>query len=422
MYATLLAAYGTRQWWPAETPFEVILGAYLTQATAWRNVERTIANLRSAGVLTVEGIRTISEESLRQVIRPSGFVMRKAASIKAFVQFLDEIYGGSLDNMAAQSTDILRPQLLALPGVGPETADAILLYALGHPVFVVDEYLRRVATRHELVPMNARYAELQVLGDRAVASGTAEETARHANELHALIVEVGKRHCGTTPRCEECPLERFFAVSPTITLYVATTSAGKLRDFDVAAKSFVDKFQFAALPGIEHIPPPLEDAATFKENAVLKAIAYSRHAAGRSVLADDSGLEVDALDGAPGVRSARYAADAAFELNGLSADERNNLLLLKNLRGVPTAVRTARYRCVLAAARDGECIALGQGAVEGMIMEAPRGTGGFGYDPLFYLPDTAQTMAEISLEEKLRISHRGQALRALMQAMSALIG
>lgn len=209
MYAALLSAYGTRQWWPAETPFEVVLGAFLTQATAWRSVERSIANLRAAGLLTVEGIRKIPEESLREVIRPSGFVLRKAASIKTFVRFLDDHYSGSLEQMAAQSTRVLRPQLLALPGVGPETADAILLYALGHPVFVVDEYLRRVAMRHELIADNARYAELQLLGDRTVASETAEETARHANELHALIVEVGKRHCGTTPRCDGCPLQPF---------------------------------------------------------------------------------------------------------------------------------------------------------------------------------------------------------------------
>lgn len=209
MYAALLSAYGTRQWWPAETSFEVVLGAYLTQATAWRSVERSIANLHAAELLTVEGIRKIPEEALREVIRPSGFVLRKAASIKTFVRFLDEQYSGSLEQMAAQSTPVLRPQLLALPGVGPETADAILLYALGHPVFVVDEYLRRVATRHELVPPNARYAELQLLGNQAVASETTEETARHANELHALIVEVGKRHCGTAPRCDGCPLQPF---------------------------------------------------------------------------------------------------------------------------------------------------------------------------------------------------------------------
>lgn len=209
MYATLLAAYGTRQWWPADSPFEVILGAYLTQATAWHNVELSIANLRTAGILNIEGIRATAEEVLREIVRPSGFVLRKAASIKAFVQFLDGHFHGSLDEMATQPTWILRPRLLALPGVGPETADAILLYALGHPVFVVDEYFRRVATRHELVDANARYAELQSLGDQAVADDSVKETARHANELHALIVEVGKRHCGAVPRCEDCPLAPF---------------------------------------------------------------------------------------------------------------------------------------------------------------------------------------------------------------------
>ena len=219
MYAALLDAYGTRKWWPAETAFEVVIGAFLTQATAWRSVERSIENLRKAGVLSIEGIRETTEERLRELIRPSGFVQRKAASIKTFVQFLDERYSGSLQNMAVASTAKLRTQLLALHGVGPETADAILLYALEHPVFVVDEYLRRVVTRHELVPANSRYADLQSLGDGAIASSTREETARHSNELHALIVEVGKRHCGTTPRCEGCPLQPFLPGADPKPLY-----------------------------------------------------------------------------------------------------------------------------------------------------------------------------------------------------------
>lgn len=219
MYAALLDAYGTRNWWPAETAFEVVIGAFLTQATAWRSVERSIENLREAGVLSIEGIRETTEERLRELIRPSGFVQRKAASIKTFVQFLDERYSGSLQNMAMASTAELRTQLLALPGVGPETADAILLYALEHPVFVVDEYLRRVVTRHEMVPANSRYADLQSLGDGAIASSTREETARHSNELHALIVEVGKRHCGTTPRCEGCPLQPFLPGADSKPLY-----------------------------------------------------------------------------------------------------------------------------------------------------------------------------------------------------------
>jgi endonuclease III related protein len=219
MYAALLDAYGTRKWWPAETAFEVVIGAFLTQATAWRSVERSIANLREAGILSIEGIRGISEDRLRELIRPSGFVQRKAASIKTFVQFLDQQYGGSLEQMADAPTAEVRTQLLALPGVGAETADAILLYALEHPVFVVDEYLRRVVTRHELLAANTRYAELQSLGDGAIASSTREETARHANELHALIVEVGKRHCGTTPRCEGCPLQPFLPNAESKPLY-----------------------------------------------------------------------------------------------------------------------------------------------------------------------------------------------------------
>lgn len=213
MYTALLEAYGPRKWWPADTPFEVVLGAILTQGTSWRGVERSIANLREGGLLTVDGIRAVPIEHLREAIRPSGFILRKGACIQAFVELLDEYYGGSLDRMAAQATAVIRLQLLAITGVGPETADAILLYALGHPVFVVDEYFRRVATRHELVTATSRYAEMQKLGDLAVASATVNETARHANELHALIVEVGKLHCGPAPRCEGCPLKRYLPAS-----------------------------------------------------------------------------------------------------------------------------------------------------------------------------------------------------------------
>ena len=165
------------------------------------------------------------------------------------------------------------------------------------------------------------------------------------------------------------------------------------------------------------IEPPAEDGTTFEENARSKAIEYSLHAPGMIVLADDSGLEVDALHGAPGVRSARYAGDANFEPDSspaLDDDSRNNEFLLENMRGIPPLRRTARYRCVLAAARDGECIAVAHGTVEGIILEAPRGSGGFGYDPLFYVPELHHTMAEISLEEKYKISHRGHALRRLL--------
>lgn len=168
---------------------------------------------------------------------------------------------------------------------------------------------------------------------------------------------------------------------------------------------------------METIDAPAEDGATFEENARIKAVEYSRHAPGTIVLADDSGLEVDALHGAPGVHSARYAADAGFAPEPhLRADNdtRNNALLMENMRDIPAMRRTARYRCVLVAARDSECIAVAHGTVEGAILESPQGSGGFGYDPLFYVTELHQTMAEISLEEKYKISHRGHALRRLL--------
>lgn len=202
-----------------------------------------------------------------------------------------------------------------------------------------------------------------------------------------------------------------------LVLNVATTNPGKLRDFEVAAKPHAREVVFTRLPRIEMIESPAEDGATFEENARSKAIEYSRQSPGIIVLADDSGLEVDALHGAPGVRSARYAADAGFNpepYDRADDDKRNNILLLENMRGVQPMRRTARYRCVVAAARDGECIAVAHGTVEGTILESPRGSGGFGYDPLFYVPELHQTMAEISLEEKYKISHRGHALRRLL--------
>jgi len=200
-----------------------------------------------------------------------------------------------------------------------------------------------------------------------------------------------------------------------LTLYVATSNAGKLRDFEAIAREVVDQIRFLPLPGLKDISAPPEDASTFEENARLKAIAYSLHAPDHIVLADDSGLEVDPLQGDPGVHSARYSIDAGFHLQDRTVDECNNLLLLKNLRNVPLDRRTARYQCAIAAAKNGQCLVVSHGTVEGQILENPRGHGGFGYDPLFYLPKLDRTMAEITLEEKNKISHRGNALRALMR-------
>jgi endonuclease III related protein len=206
-YSHLVKAYGPQQWWPAKSAFEVVIGAYLTQNTAWTSVEKSIANLAKRGLLSVAAIRALPEDDLRELIRPSGYMTRKAAAIKAFVDFLDQMYDGSLKNLAEESPGMARERLLALPGVGPETADAILLYALGHPAIVVDEYLRRVVTRHGLIADKTKYAEIQALGEMVFAGEAHAERVKHCNEFHAVVVEVGKRHCRRQPVCEGCPLE-----------------------------------------------------------------------------------------------------------------------------------------------------------------------------------------------------------------------
>ena len=212
-YHALVEAYGPQHWWPSETAIETVVGAYLTQNTSWRNVERSIVNLKAAGVLTVPGLRALSYDELQVLIRPSGYMVRNAAAIQAFVRLLDERYGGELGKMANAPPDDTRAALLALPGVGPETADAILLYVLAQPVMVVDEYLRRVVTRHGLMRHGlmqgaARYHDVQQLALAAFGADAPGSRLAHFNEFHALIVMVGKTHCGGVPRCEGCPLNQ----------------------------------------------------------------------------------------------------------------------------------------------------------------------------------------------------------------------
>jgi XTP/dITP diphosphohydrolase len=217
-----------------------------------------------------------------------------------------------------------------------------------------------------------------------------------------------------------------------MTLYIATSNPGKLRDFAAAATPNIN---LTPLPYLNQIPAPPEDEPTFEGNARLKALYYSRRAPGKIVIADDSGLEVDALHGAPGVRSARFADDHNFHpteaaeppdnslpplslsTEPFSTDQRNNLYLLSLLTGIPLTERSAHYHCVLAAARDGKILAIGHGAVEGEILISPRGTQGFGYDPLFYLPEQNKTMAELDISTKLTFSHRGRAFAALLHAL-----
>lgn len=196
-------------------------------------------------------------------------------------------------------------------------------------------------------------------------------------------------------------------------VYIATSSRGKLRDFAAAAGETVE---VQPLAGFDSLPPAVEDGDTFEQNARKKAEHYSRLAPGRLVLADDSGLEVEALAGAPGVRSARYAADqSSAPPSSLSVDEANNALLLRELESVAEHQRAARFVCVIAAARDGRTLAVFRGEAAGVIARAPRGAGGFGYDPLFYFPGLGKTFAELAPQEKAAVSHRGAAFRGFLE-------
>jgi endonuclease-3 related protein len=232
-YLSLLRRWGPQNWWPARSRLEVIVGAYLTQNTAWSNVEKAIAELHRAGVLGVKGIRQVPLRELEQLVRSSGYFRQKAQRLKNFVEFLDAAYSGSLDRMFAQPTEKLRAELLALNGVGPETADSILLYAGNHPVFVVDAYTRRILERHGIINAKTGYEEIRALVEQAIRNAEPESLkvlqqgaeprhpvsrmsatqrsnlAQHYNELHGLIVRAGKEHCGMTPQCEGCPLQRF---------------------------------------------------------------------------------------------------------------------------------------------------------------------------------------------------------------------
>jgi XTP/dITP diphosphohydrolase len=198
---------------------------------------------------------------------------------------------------------------------------------------------------------------------------------------------------------------------------IATSNPGKLRDFAGAAAAF--EIEVAPIPNFASLPPVLEDGATFEANARKKAQTYSHYAPGEIVLADDSGLEVDALDGAPGVHSARYAVEGPHPAGNNTNDEANNTRLLRELKNVPYKKRTARFVCVIAAARNGRIVGVFRGQAEGMILDAPRGQSGFGYDPLFYFPSIKKTFAELSAEEKANYSHRGAAFREFLKWYSS---
>ncbi|PYX29452.1 MAG: endonuclease [Acidobacteria bacterium] len=241
-YHTLYHAWGAQHWWPARTRFEVIVGAYLTQNTAWTNVEQALARLRAARLLSMRGIRRVPLPELEKLIRPSGYFRQKATRLKTFITFLDRKYGGSLARLFSQPTNKVREELLALNGVGPETADSILLYAGNHPVFVVDAYTRRILGRHNILSADTDYEDIRELFQRALTPIVDEEQqkpwearpkletgvrgaphtpspistaprtalAQVYNEMHGLIVGVGKEFCRKSqPQCDECPLQSF---------------------------------------------------------------------------------------------------------------------------------------------------------------------------------------------------------------------
>jgi XTP/dITP diphosphohydrolase len=197
-----------------------------------------------------------------------------------------------------------------------------------------------------------------------------------------------------------------------MTIYVATSNAGKLRDFRSAADAYPG-ITIEPLPGLAEIAPPPEDEPTFEGNARAKAAYYSGFVPGAWVVADDSGLEVDALDGRPGVRSARFSEDVGVIATGSGLDENNNLAL--TLAMVEQTDRTARYRCALALAVDGRVELVTFGKLEGEILQDPEGEGGFGYDPLFHVPELGCTMAQAAPADRMRVSHRGRALTRLLR-------
>jgi endonuclease-3 related protein len=204
MFETLLEAFGPQHWWPAETPTEVVIGAILTQNTAWTNVEKAIARLKDAGALGFRELDTLSEERVSRTIRAAGTYRVKARRLKAFARWVCQQHGGDLTQALGGDLSEIRRELLQIKGIGPETADAILLYAGGRPTFVVDAYTGRVLRRHGFVSPGASYAEIQSLCEESLPRQPAV-----FNEFHALLVELGKRHCRVQARCEGCPLENW---------------------------------------------------------------------------------------------------------------------------------------------------------------------------------------------------------------------
>jgi len=202
IYDILFSAFGPQHWWPGETPFEIAVGAILTQNTNWGNVEKAIGNLKKEGALNAKALHGMSHAELASMIRPAGYFNIKAKRLKNFLSFLTDRYRGSMTGLGKGDTHSLRAELLGVNGIGPETADSILLYALGKPVFVIDAYTKRALVRHGIAPEDATYHEMQ---------GLFHDSLPHDvslfNEYHALFVMLGKHYCRPKPKCGGCPLE-----------------------------------------------------------------------------------------------------------------------------------------------------------------------------------------------------------------------
>lgn len=207
-FQTALQKLGPQHWWPGETPFEVCVGAILTQNTNWKNVEKAIANLKSRGLLAPKELLKLPDQQLAELIRPAGYFNIKTKRLKNFLQFLVDQYDGDLNQMFNERLETLREKLLSVKGIGPETADSILLYAGGKPIFVVDAYTKRIFLRHQVVSEEADYHEIQDHFMRHLP-----DEVSTFNEFHALIVNIGKNWCKTKPDCEHCPWQKYLPLT-----------------------------------------------------------------------------------------------------------------------------------------------------------------------------------------------------------------
>jgi len=202
IFSRLQNHFGPQHWWPGDSPFEIMVGAILTQNTNWRNVEKAIINLKEAGLLSLTALSSMPEEELAEYIRPAGYYTIKAGRLQNLFAMINEQWDGDLDYLLQQPAEVLREHLLSVKGIGPETADSMVLYAAEQPVFVVDAYTHRILCRHDVIPEEYGYFEIQEL-----FMDNLEEDTRLFNEFHALLVQVGKHFCKkSTPKCAHCPL------------------------------------------------------------------------------------------------------------------------------------------------------------------------------------------------------------------------